>query len=715
VSRVNFHAGTSADLHERRIALIGTGRIAVAHALALSGMRGCRLVAVADPQEDRASLFAQRFGIPQAYAAVEGLLDAQSIDAAHVLTPPDHHAEIVRTLALRGVDVLVEKPMAGSLEECDVIMEACGGTMSGSVYVNHNLVFHPAFVKLSRTLQSGQLGPATSIAVTYAMPLRQIESGPASHWMFRRPANLLLEQAVHPLSQIVSLAGPVLDFRVMTGRTRIIGSGRRIPSALSVLLACGTIDVQLHLQFGSSFPRWDIVTQCTDGVIRADILANRLTTQIRTPWVAPLDHYLDGHALIDQIARQDRTNLFHELGAVLKIRDREEPFAAAMQTSLEQFHHCTASLRPPVNGPEGARAIVDLCEKIADAAFPIPAGAPAVIRQSNAPYETVVIGGSGFIGGHVVRKLAGEGRSVGIAARHVENLSTRLFPTVGLIQADLRNRESLRAALRGARYVVNATSLETGEDWTLCKHRTEEAVHALADACLDTGIERLVHFSSVAALFLGNPSRRISDSHPVDPHPQQRALYARAKAHADLLLLTLHQERNLPVCILRPPIVIGEGGTPFHTGVGLFVNGRHCFGWNHGRNPLPILLASDLADAALAALTRPGVEGRWYNLTGDVGLSAREYIAELAKALRRPLVYHPQPTEWLWAKEIGKWGIKKLAGRTAWLASYRDLRSRSFLSQIDASAAKRDLVWNPVSERERFIAEGIAVHGRQAP
>ena len=53
-------------------------------------------------------------------------------------------------------------------------------------------------------------------------------------------------------------------------------------------------------------------------------------------------------------------------------------------------------------------------------------------------------------------------------------------------------------------------------------------------------------------------------------------------------------------------------------------------GWNHGRNPLPFVLVEDVADAIARATLKPELSGRSLNLVGDVAMTAREYIDELA-------------------------------------------------------------------------------------
>jgi nucleoside-diphosphate-sugar epimerase len=174
----------------------------------------------------------------------------------------------------------------------------------------------------------------------------------------------------------------------------------------------------------------------------------------------------------------------------------------------------------------------------------------------------------------------------------------------------------------------------------------------------------------------------------------------------------MHEKDGLPLCILRPGVVIGEGGLPFHSGLGVFVRDRHCIGWNQGDNALPFVLAEDVASAIHHAIDAEGVVGRCYNIVGDVRFTAREYTAELARVLGRPLVFHPRPVVWLQLVEIGKWLIKLAIGRSENpFPSYRDLASRGMKARFDCSDAKSDLNWTPVNDRREAVGRGIEVYG----
>src|SRR6185437_1959833 len=232
----------------------------------------------------------------------------------------------------------------------------------------------------------------------------------------------------------------------------------------------------------------------------------------------------------------------------------------------------------------------------------------------------------------------------------------------------------------------------------------------IARACLEAGTERLVHVGSIAALYLGPQATRITGATPPDPRFAVRADYARAKAMSDLRLVEMHREQHLPVCILRPGLVVGEGTSPFHSGLGFFNNDQHCIGWDEGRNPLPFVLVEDVADAICLSLQAKAIEGRSYNVVGVVRPTAREYIRDLARALERPLRFHPKSPYALYCEELGKWVIKRAIGREVPPPSLRDLISRGLKAEFDCSDVERDFGWQPVRDEDTFLSRAIWAH-----
>ena len=126
---------------------------------------------------------------------------------------------------------------------------------------------------------------------------------------------------------------------------------------------------------------------------------------------------------------------------------------------------------------------------------------------------------------------------------------------------------------------------------------------------------------------------------------------------------------------------------------------------------MPLVLVQDVADAIVKTLDASGIEGKSYNIVGNVRLTAREYIDVLANATGRPLQFHPQSVLKLYSVEIFKTLIKKAGGRKDLWPSLRDLKSRGLAAKFDIDDARRDLGWVPVQDRTEFTALCFGGHG----
>lgn len=700
-----------------RICLVGAGVIAETHAEVLSGLAGARIAAVVDPSRTARERLAGRWNIDAGFADSAEAIAAGVADRAHILTPPNLHARAALPWLEAGVPVLVEKPLASTLAECAGLTEAAGDTPVG---VNHNFLHHPAFVALERALRERTLGSARALHCSFNVPLRQLAAGQFGHWMFDRPFNLLLEQAVHPLSQILALAGRPTLRGAQAGAFREISPGIRFHDSCTVLLDTPALPVTLQFRVGAAFPHWSLTAVCDDGVGVADMLGNSFQCRRRGPWVDFVDAYLSNRASARDLLRAGRRNAADYLASLARLQPRSDAFFKAMQGGIGAFHDALDQGRAPRSDLAFGRSLVELCGEIAEAAFPeakVGSGrsSATVVRIAEADraaapdWDVAVLGGTGFIGRHAVARLLDAGHTVSVMARSLRNLPA-LFahPRVRLVRGDVRDRDAVAKAVGEARVVVNLAHGGGSGSYEEIRAALVGSAVAVAEVCLDQGVERLVHVGSIAGLYLGDPAEVVTGQTPPDPQAEQRADYARAKAEADRELLALHRDRSLPLVILRPGLVVGAGTSPFHSGLGMFNNEQHCVGWNRGDNPLPFVLVEDVADAIEAACRVPAIEGRAFNLAGGVQPGARAYLAELAERLGRPLVYHPQAPRRLWAEEIAKWGVKKAVGRKPGWPHFRDLQSRGLAARLDCSDARRDLGWQPVCDPATFYERCLA-------
>jgi len=144
-----------------------------------------------------------------------------------------------------------------------------------------------------------------------------------------------------------------------------------------------------------------------------------------------------------------------------------------------------------------------------------------------------------------------------------------------------------------------------------------------------------------------------------------------------------------------------------HGGIGMWVAENCCLGWGRGDDPQPWVLVEDVADAMATALDVPGIEGRAFNLAGDVSISAREYVRLIAESSKRNFRIYPRNLMLLWTKELLVGLVKRAAGRGGERQTYRDMVSSAKRSTLNCSAAKEALGWKPNASLERFRAEAI--------
>ena len=114
------------------------------------------LVAGADPREEARARFGSDFGA-RSYASVEELCGDASIDAIYVATPHQFHAANVTAAARAGKHVLVEKPMALTLEDCRAMTEAAGRA-GVQLVVGHSHSFDGPVLKAAELIASGAFG-----------------------------------------------------------------------------------------------------------------------------------------------------------------------------------------------------------------------------------------------------------------------------------------------------------------------------------------------------------------------------------------------------------------------------------------------------------------------------------------------------------------------------------------------------------------------------
>lgn len=142
-----------------KVAIIGAGAIANTHIEGLLKFQEqCQIVAIADIYADKAREKVTRFGLEAAvFEDYKKLFAETEIDLAVIVTPPFAHADVTISALNAGVNVLLEKPMATSLEECDAMLAAAekSGKLLSVVAQNR---YKTPMMKLKAVFDSGLAG-----------------------------------------------------------------------------------------------------------------------------------------------------------------------------------------------------------------------------------------------------------------------------------------------------------------------------------------------------------------------------------------------------------------------------------------------------------------------------------------------------------------------------------------------------------------------------
>lgn len=698
-----------------RVALVGSGFIADVHLQVLRTLPQVEVVALCDPVLARAQRLARRYGIARSHASVDELLAAGGLDAVHLLVPPALHGQLAAKCLQQGLHVLVEKPLvlhSGEVADLEALARSRGLVLA----VNHNLTFHPALTALLAAVERRELGALEHVSLQHHVPLRQLQSGDVSHFMFQTEANILLEQGVHVFSMVYRLLGAARRVQALTGARIALPNGVQFVREWQLWLDCERGTAAVRLSFGATCQETTLQAIGSDGAAWLDLQRGSCWVRRKTRWLDFLDHgsNLAGGAL-HLLSRAIGSVAGYGL-SLFGLRFPDDPFLRGMRGALGNFHGALrgAVLAPGI-APAAAFAVLQACEQAAAAAgvatSPPPAPAPLPVPGPARPGEVLVLGGTGLLGRRCVRLLRAAGRPVTLLVRRPQWLPAEWRGgAVRVFAGDAADAGDLGRAMVGVTTVLHLATV-AGNDPAAVKEHMAAAVRVAGEACLAAGVARLVYTSSTAALYLGDDGE-VQGNCGTDPQPAARGAYAQGKVAAEAELRILRQ-RGLEVTIVRPAIVVASDGLAEHSGVGMWVRDNHCVGWGRGRNALPLVLADDCAAALVAALHAPAAGNRDYNLAGDVRLSAEEYIAALRQQTGRDYHFHSTPLWWMWLQEVGKYLVKFAARRPREWPARRDLWSRSFRTVLRCDDARSDLGFAPETDRARFLQRALPV--RQGP
>ncbi|MBW1859312.1 MAG: Gfo/Idh/MocA family oxidoreductase [Deltaproteobacteria bacterium] len=179
------------------VGIIGCGHVTTNwHLPALRHVADVEVVALADIDHELMTLVGDRFHVRRLHRDYRELLSDSTIEAVAIFVPAQLHTEVALAALDAGKHVLIEKPLALSLDECDVLIEAAQKT-SLIAMVGFNLRWHRHIRKALEVIRIGKLGHIKMIRSVFTCATEHADTG--FSWKTRREAGggTLIEMAVH--------------------------------------------------------------------------------------------------------------------------------------------------------------------------------------------------------------------------------------------------------------------------------------------------------------------------------------------------------------------------------------------------------------------------------------------------------------------------------------------------------------------------------------
>jgi predicted dehydrogenase len=190
-----------------KIAIVGCGKVADQHVLAIHRIPDCRIEALCDRELLMAKQLGERFGISKCFSDLKEMLEAVSPDVVHITTPPQSHYSLAKQCLESGSHVYLEKPFTVSARETESLIQLakrCGSKIT----VGHNYLFTLEMLEMRRVIKEGFLGGRpTHLESYWSYDLGDTNYvgpvlGNRDHWVRQLPGQLFHNIVSHGIAKL---------------------------------------------------------------------------------------------------------------------------------------------------------------------------------------------------------------------------------------------------------------------------------------------------------------------------------------------------------------------------------------------------------------------------------------------------------------------------------------------------------------------------------
>lgn len=201
-----------------KVGIVGCGAIAkIRHIPAFLRLKAeVHLQAVCDKNESLAREAAGKNGISGVYPDLTQMLHREKLDIIDICTPPQTHAAIATEALESGCHVVLEKPMALAVADCDKIL-AVPRKNNQKLCVIHNQLYYPPVVKARKLVAEGAIGDFIGMRIFMSDPQDEMIMR-QDYWVHKLPGGVIGETGPHPVYKSIAFIGPVVNAEVTASR-----------------------------------------------------------------------------------------------------------------------------------------------------------------------------------------------------------------------------------------------------------------------------------------------------------------------------------------------------------------------------------------------------------------------------------------------------------------------------------------------------------------
>jgi len=263
------------EMSKLKVAVVGCGFVAQNRHIPsfLRLRRDVSLCAVCDLNQELAKSVAEKLGIPNVYSDVSKMISKEHLDVVDVCTPPKVHASVALKAMEGGCHVLLEKPMAPSVSDCDKMIQA-SSKYGVKLSIVHNQRFYPPFLKAQQLVENGVIGELTGIRVL-SLTHRQEYMAHNNHWVHKLPGGVISETGPHAvylsLAFLKNVKNVYVCARKNTHNPWVLYDDYRIE------LEGENINSSVYISHASDYTAAEVDIFGTDHALRIDLQSMLLT------------------------------------------------------------------------------------------------------------------------------------------------------------------------------------------------------------------------------------------------------------------------------------------------------------------------------------------------------------------------------------------------------------------------------------------------------